>query len=145
MRPIDWNGPLSEEDVAFLRQMGVVGMEERIQGHQARFSADVPSTETPADTVTTSALDVTGGAATPANTGDGPKRIDPTQEDPPQVDDDYDSWKVAELETEVTARNEMPDTSQVTVVGSGKDGKVLKSDLIDGLRAWDRENPDAIS
>jgi len=51
-------------------------------------------------------------------------------------DDDYDDWKVAELEAEVAERE-----PAVELTGTGKDGKVLKLDLIAGLRAWDRANP----
>lgn len=147
MRQINWDEPLSDEDVAFLRQMGVVGMEERIQGHQAKHGVDVPEEEIRPDGVTVSALDPEARASTPVETGDGPKLVDPTQQDPsPDVEtvDDYDSWKIGELEADVKARNEMDGYDEVAVTGTGANGKVLKSDLIAGLRDWDRKYPDAL-
>lgn len=157
MRKIDWDKELSEEDIAWLRQAGIVGMEERIVRHQEQFDADVPDVEIPSDTVTVSADDATGRANRPTGveTG-GPIKVDPTQADPQQDEDDeddegddYDTWPVADLEQEVTARNDLANDSDgkigsVEVHGTGKDGRLLKADLIKGLRLWDVENPGAI-
>lgn len=151
MRKIDWEKPLSDEDVAWLRQAGFMS-EERIAAHQAQFDAGVPEPETPDDEVTRSALDAQARMADRVpGTGDGaPVLVDPREDagtdtdDEDMVQDDYDQWKVAELENEVTARNEMPDTTTVTVEGTGKNNSVTKADLIKGLRLWDQENPDAI-
>lgn len=151
MRKIDWDNKLSDEDVAWLRQAGFMS-EERIATHQAQFDAEVPPVEVPDDEATRSALDPQARVRERAEgTGDGaPVLVDPTaagdadvsEEDP--EGDDYNQWKVAELEAEVKARNELPDTSEVTVEGTGKDGAVRKDDLVKGLRLWDRENPDAL-
>jgi hypothetical protein len=126
MRKIDWTEPLSNEDIAFLRQVGVQGMEERIQAHQAYHGAEVPP-----DLSGDELLIAQQQASTPEPEDD-------------TFEDDYDSWKVAELEAEVTNRDAIEGTSNVLVNGTGKDGKVLKSDLVYGLRAWDRENPNAL-
>jgi hypothetical protein len=147
MRKIDWESALSDEDIAWLRTTGQPGMEERIQAHQAQYDVQVPEEEVPEDTVTRSALDPTARSSTPAVTGDGPVLIDPREAGrvDDEIADDYDSWKKPELEAEVKARNEMADTSDVEVQGTGKDGAVLKEDLVKGLRLWDQENPDALS
>jgi hypothetical protein len=141
MRKINWDEKLSDEDVAWLRQAGSVRTEDQIAAHQARFEDEVPE-----DTVTQSALDPNARANTPADTGDGPTLIDPTQADPQDGDGegddyDYDDWKVSELDAEVTARNSLDNRkSDVEVVGTGANGKVTKPDLIKGLRLWDSEN-----
>lgn len=154
MRKIDWENPLSDEDVAWLRQAGFMS-EERIAAHQAQFDKEVPEPEVPEDNLTKSAMDPAARVADPVpGMGDGaPVLVDPREQDNPGpegtededlVPDDYDQWKVSELENEVTARNEMPDTTMVTVEGTGKNNSVTKPDLIKGLRLWDQENPDAI-
>jgi hypothetical protein len=121
---------------------------ERVEMHQAEHNAKVPDPETPDDTLTRSALDPTARVADPAEgTGTGsPVLVDPTNSgDAEDIEgDDYDQWKVGELEAEVKARNDLPDTSQVSVVGTGKDGNITKPDLVKGLRLWDQENPDAL-
>lgn len=148
-RQIDWSAPLSEEDILWLRNSGQPGMEERIQTHQAQYDAEVPEPETGDDVLTASLLDPSARASVPVQ-NDGasaPKLVDPTQADPQDQEpepDDYESWNVAELEDEVSARNALADTSDVTVEGTGKGGKVLKTDLVKGLRLWDQENPDAL-
>lgn len=152
MRKIKWDEKLSPDDITWLRQAGFMS-EERIATHQAQFDATVPDPETPDDTLTRDALDPTARVAERAEgTGGGsPVLVDPTGSGDPGSDetedvepDDYDQWKVAELETEVTARNKMPDTTTVTVEGTGSNGHVTKGDLIKGLRLWDQENPGAI-
>jgi hypothetical protein len=147
MRKIDWEQALSPEDISWLRTTGQPGMEERIQAHQAQFDAEVPEEEIPEDTVTRSALDPSARSSTPAVTGDGPLLIDPTAGagDEDEISDDYDKWTAKELEDEVSARDNMENTSLVTVTGTGKDGKVLKADMVKGLRLWDQENPGALS
>lgn len=152
MRKIDWDKALSKEDIAWLRQAGIPGMTERIDLHQAQFKAEVPEVEVPEDTLTTSALDPQGRVANQVpefGQLGAPQLVDPTQ---PTADaeitedddlEDYDSWSKEDLDKEVVARNKMADTSEVTVVGTGKDGNVLKADLVKGLKLWDQENPDA--
>lgn len=147
MRKINWDDKLSDEDIVWLRQTGIVGIEDRIASHQEQYDAKVPKLEHGDDLLTANALDPTSRANTPAETGDGPVKVDPTQADPPaedELEDDYDRWSVDELEAEVTARNSMADTSTVEVAGTGAKGKVLKADLVKGLRLWDGENPDAL-
>jgi hypothetical protein len=139
MRKIDWEKPLSEEDVRFLVQAGIPGMEDRIRSNQARFGAEEYAPEVPEDTLTKSALDPT------ARTGEPIVPVDAGAPEDEPVEDDYDTWSKADLETEVTARNDLADTSDVEVTGTGKDGAVLKADLVKGLRLWDQENPTALS
>jgi hypothetical protein len=148
MRKIDWDKKLSDEDVSWLRQAGFMS-EDRIANHQAQFNAEVPEVEVPEDEATRSALDAEARlAARVEGTGAGsPVLVDPTAaeiEDEDSGLDDYDRWKKPELEAEVKARNEMPDTSEVTVIGTGRDGAILKEDLVKGLRLWDIDNPDAL-
>ncbi len=149
MRKIDWEKPLSDEDMAFLSQAGIPGTEDRVRMHQAKFKADVYQPETPDDTLTRSALDAQARVADQVPGVEGAILVDPTDagdapvEDEPEADD-YDQWKVAELEREVAARNELPESGEVTVIGTGRDGNVTKPDLIKGLRLWDQENPDAL-
>lgn len=150
MRKIDWEQELSDEDILWLRNSGQLGMEERIAAHQKQFGADVPPLETEDDVLTASALDASARASTPVDNdgSSGPVLVDPTQADPQSEEDeveaeDYDSWKVAELQAEIKARNEMDNTSDVQVIPTGQDGKTLKVDLVKGLRLWDQENPDA--
>jgi hypothetical protein len=148
MRKINWDAKLSEDDIAWLRQTGIVGIEDRISKHQDEFGGVVPEVEDKGDGVTRSALDPEAGAdsvipASPAQTV--PTKVDPTDADPQDTEpDDYDVWKVSELEAEVIARNEMDNTSDVEVVGTGSNGNVTKPDLIKGLRLWDAENPGAL-
>lgn len=147
MRKLNYDKPFSDEDIAWLRQAGSVMSEEQIQRHQAQYDAQVPEDEIPEDEATRSALDPQANAATPTGQQNGPLLIDPTQADPPPVDDegdDYDSWKIPELEAEVKARNELENTTQVEITGTGSQGKVTKADLVKGLRLWDAENPEAL-
>lgn len=152
MRQIDWDKELSEEDIAWLRQTGIPGMEDRITQHQGQYAAGVPDFEIPKDEVTRSALDPNAGADAAVNLGTGPQKVDPRDNDPQDEDepDDYDTWSKVELENEVTTRNDLANKSDgtisgVEVVGTGSNGAVKKEDLIKGLRLWDQENPDALS
>lgn len=153
MRKIDWEKALSDEDIAWLRQAGFMS-EEKIAAHQEQFGGDVPEVETGGDPLTKDALDPeTRMAERVEGTGTGsPELVDPTATDSEDSDtpeeDDYDSWKVNELEAEVAARNDLAEkrdeVSPVVVEGTGKDGAVRKADLVKGLRLWDQENPDAL-
>lgn len=151
MRKIDFEKAFTEEDVAWLRQAGFMS-EEAIERHQAQFDAEVPEDEVPDDTVTQSALDpaarmrgeFVGAESAPVNvTPKAPQAGDAieTEDD----GDDYDSWKIAELRDEVTARNKIADDEEdvtvVEVVGTGKDGALTKPDYVKALRIWDDENP----
>lgn len=40
MRQIDWDAPLSDDDKAWLRQAGMVGVADRIAENEARFASD---------------------------------------------------------------------------------------------------------
>ena len=145
MRKIDWEAPLSEEDVAWIRQAGI-RTEDQIAAHQAQFGEDVPELEEVEDGVTNSALDPAARVGIPAATGDGPVELVLTEES--DEDDDYDQWKLPELRSEVADRNELAadreGVTPVTVEGTGKEGAVTKPDLIKGLRLWDQENPGVI-
>ena len=153
MRQIDWDGPLSEEDIVWLRQAGILGMEDKIATHQAKYKADVPEVEVPEDTITQSALDPQGRAkgepvpsdGAPVNTTPEPGSVQAGDAIESDDDDDYDAWKVAELSAEIDARNEIAekrdDVTSVVVAGTGKDGAVRKPDLVKALRIWDDENP----
>lgn len=154
MRQIDWSKELSEDDMVWLRQTGIPGVEDRITKHQEQYGAPVQDPEVPNDTVTRSALDPNAGADAATNLGTGPQKVDPREADPQEVDedepDDYDTWSKVELDNEVTARNDLANKSDgtvsgVEVVGTGSNGAVKKEDLVKGLRLWDRENPDALS
>lgn len=153
MRNINWDAPLSDEDVAWVRQAGVLD-EERIARHQEQFEAKVPEVKETPDTNTRSALDPTARIADPIHPDSGPidnsLPIGGDESDEDESDDleeeqveDYTKWSVPDLEEEVDARNAMPNTSEVPVTGTGKDGKVVKADLVKGLRLWDDENPRA--
>lgn len=148
MRKIDWTEPLGDDDIAFLRQMGVQTTEDVIRLHQESHGVEYYGPDdAPPDEVTRSAGDPSATMGDP--TGSGPQvLIDPTQADPQgdagDADEDYDKWKVPELEAEVAARNEMHNTTAVEVVGTGANGKVTKADLVKALRLWDSLNPDAV-
>lgn len=137
MRNIDWDQPLSEEDKAWLRQSGMPMVEQRIKANEEQFNQEPSTPDVPPDTVTRSALDPT------ARVSEGPV---PTGETPASGEDeldDYDDWTVAELNAEVTKRNDDAESEEdtVTVTGTGTNGAVRKPDLIAGLRAWDRDHP----
>lgn len=150
MRKLNWEKPFSEEDFAWIAQSGIPGLAERAERHQERHNAKVPEIEVPEDTLTKSALDPQGRAAeSVAHTG--PQLVDPTKpvDDAAPVEeddegDDYDAWSKADLDAEVSARNALPETSEVTVVGTGANGGIRKEDLVKGLRLWDQENPTAL-
>jgi hypothetical protein len=143
MRSIDWSKKLSDEDIVWLRNAGHMS-EDQIATHQAQFDAKVPEPEIPDDTGTRSALDASS-ALEPAQQGDGPMLVDPRNGDGSEDEtDDYDQWSVSELKAEVDARNGLEGTSEVTIEGTGSNGKATKADLIKGLRLWDAENPQVV-
>lgn len=152
MRKLNWEKPFSQEDFAWIAQSGIPGLAERAERHQARLGAEVPESETPNDTLTQSALDPQGRVANQVDGFDqlgAPQLVDPTKpvaEVPEEDDegDDYDSWSRPDLDAEVTARNDLPDTTEVSVVGTGANGGIRKEDLVKGLRLWDQENPTAL-
>jgi hypothetical protein len=152
MRKMDWEKPLSDEDIAFLRQSGIPDTEGIIARHQAKFDVTVPEEEVPEDTGTKSALDPSATALGDPIEGIGqgsPQLIDPTKPVDEMADDedegdDYDQWNKVDLENEVEARNALENSGPVEVIGTGKDGNVLKPDLVKGLRLWDQENPRAL-
>lgn len=154
MRKLNWEKPFSDDDFAWVIQSGIPGLIERAEANQKRLGAKVPKTDTPEDTLTQSALDPHGRTATQVpEIGQlgAPQLVDPTakpavEEVPEGTDeaDDYDSWSKSDLEQEVTARNGLADTSQVQVHGTGKNGNILTTDLVKGLRLWDQENPEAL-
>ena len=127
---------------------------ERAERHQERMNAPVPDDEVVDDSLTRSALDPTARVAdmSPGRSETGaPQLVDPTRtenasegDDGDEEGDDYDSWSKSELENEVTARDALEGTSDVSVVGTGNNGNVLKPDLVKGLRLWDQENPGAL-
>jgi len=151
MRKIKWDEALTKDDITWLRAAGFMS-EEQIARHQDQFGGKVPELEFTDDGVTRSALDPEARVADPAEgRGDGaPVLVDPTKpegekntpEEP--VLDDYESWKMNELEAEWKARDDLKDTTDVQVYGTGKGGAVTKADIVKGLRLWDDENPDAL-
>lgn len=150
MRKIDWEGPLSEQDIAWLRQAGFMS-EDQIAAHQGQFDADVPDNDVPDDETTQDGLNPSGRVVQPVEgVGNGsPALVVPDGSDtetlgPDGVEDDYDRWTVKELEDEVEARNKMANVSDVEVTGTGQNGKILKADMVKGLRLWDQENPNAL-
>jgi hypothetical protein len=143
MRKIDWDEPLSEDDLTWLRSSGILLIEDKIRKNQERFSGSYEEPEVPEDTGTISALDPTARLGEHQPNKPGP--VDPTggEEDSDEEDDetdDYDEWSRSDLEGEVNKRNDLPGTSEVVVVGTGANGNILKSDLIKALRVWDQEN-----
>lgn len=109
MRTIDWDAPLSEDDIAWASQRD---MQDKIQANRDRFSKEVGAEDANDDS---KILDA-GDDDTPAAT---------------EVEDDYDSWKVAELREEAGKRDPVVD-----VEGLKKD------EIIAALRDWDAANPE---
>lgn len=126
-----WDGPMSEDDKTWLKTWDQFDL---IRANEEEFSGGATTEDPEADNpALKSALDpnATQRAALP----------DPETPDEDDADD-YDEWTVAELEAEVAKRNNDPENTDtpVEVVGTGSKGKVLKEDLIKGLRLWDSEN-----
>lgn len=143
MKKIDWDKPLSEEDIAWLHTTGILGIEDRILQHQAKFNKDVEPVEIPPDPATRSAQDPSATRGEPVP-GGVVTLVDPTAGAAVEPDDDYDTWSRADLDSEVDARNKLEGTSEVEVIGTGSNGGVTKADMVKGLRLWDQENPDAL-
>lgn len=138
MRQIDWDSKLTDEDKAWARQASLPMVEQRIAENEERFgqessAAKMGLNDQPAGT---SALDPTGMVGRP-NDGTQPPNAPPVGEgdDDTAYDDDYDQWKVAELKAEADGRDPK--------VEYASDAR--KQDVIDGLRAWDREHGDTES
>lgn len=157
MRKIDWESPLSEDDIIWLRASGQLGVEERIAAHQAKFDADTPEIKIPNDEVSKSALDPDAfGRGTPVGSDGAPVNVTPepgtrqagdalTEDEVADAQAEYQSWKAQELKDEVAARDELAasreDVSPVSVTGTGTNGAVTKADLVKALVLWDQENP----
>jgi hypothetical protein len=136
MRPIDYDKKLTEDDITWIRQAGFLDAETRISRNAERFGTEVPEVETPEDTTTRSALDPSATAGDLGPNVPGP--IDPTnpEGDGASGEDDYETWKVAELENECNTRD-----PKAEVVATGANGPV-KPDFIKALRLWDQEHPE---
>jgi hypothetical protein len=144
MRKIDWEAPLSDEDIAWIRQAGI-RTDAQIEAHQAQFGEDVPDLSSPDDSSTQSALDPQGKArGVPVDQGDIPvdEGDTPGRHQADEIADDYDSWKVAELREEVTNRNRLSEERE-DVTSVNPEGNT-KPELIKALRIWDDENPGVI-
>lgn len=149
MRKLDDEKAYTEEDIAWIRQAGIPFGEERIAQNAEKFGTKVPDAEVPDDESgilrQVVGADAAGVVPEIDPESGAPRLVNPagdqTDDEP---SDDYDQWSKKELEDEVAARNDMPETSAVEVTGTGKNGNVLAADLIKGLRLWDAENPDAL-
>lgn len=103
MRKIDWEAPLSSDDLIWLRQAGLPNIEARISENEKRF-----------------------GVTEDEDEGSGE----------PGLEDDYDSWKLAELRAEAKTREAFPLTPDQI------DAFTKKAPLIEVMRAWDKDHPD---
>ena len=146
MRKLNHDKAYTEDDIEWIRNSGIPFGEEMIVQNAEQHGVKVPDPEVPEDETNILREVVGENAAGQRREIDpqsgAPRLIDPVTA--PEIADDYDTWSKAELEAEVVARNEMPDTSEVEVTGSGKNGNVLAADLIKGLRLWDQDNPEAL-
>lgn len=127
-----WDGPMSDNDKTWLKTWDQFDL---IRQNEEEFSGGATTKDPESnDPALKSALDPNATQ----------RAVDLNPETPDEDDeaDDYDDWTVAELETEVAKRNNDPENTDtpVEVVGTGSKGKVLKEDLIKGLRVWDQEN-----
>lgn len=113
-----WDGPMSEDDKTWLRTWDQHAL---IQANEEEFLGEVHEEvmDRPDPTVK-SALDPTADQ----------RAVTEVLPDDEDDEDDYDDWKVAELQAEADKR-------ELEVTGSGKDGKVLKADLVAALREDD--------
>jgi len=87
MRTIDWDKPLSEEDIAWASQRD---MHDKIQANRDRFSKKAGAVDADDDSKIVDAVGTEAG-----------------EDDEPA--DDYDSWKVAELREEAGKRDPVVD------------------------------------
>lgn len=145
MRKLNFEDKLSEEDIAWIRQAGWPNGEDLIIENAERFGTKIPEPETGENPLRgVVGEEAVGNPPQPIDPASGAVRlVDPTAQQE-LIEDDYDQWKLPELEAEVKARNEMPDTTDVTIQATGSGGKILKADIVKGLRLWDQENPDAL-
>lgn len=137
MRKINWDGPLSREDLAFLSQAGIPGMDEKVRMHQAQFEGAESFPAPPSD----SATQVIGGVVVADPVVEETSDVEETPDAP---DDDYDDWTKGDLETEIHARNQIEGAENVEVIGTGANGNVKREDMIKALRVWDQTNPGAL-
>jgi len=84
MRTIDWDKPLSEEDIAWASQRD---MHDKIQANRDRFSKKAGAVDADDDS----------------------KIVDAAPDGDDEPADDYDSWKVAELREEAGKRDPVVD------------------------------------
>lgn len=115
MREIDWDKPLSDEEKGWLRQRD---RHAEVEANERRFAKKAKAAATtevkePDDDET-----------------EGTEEVPVIGEE--TFDDDYDSWKVAELKAEAEGRDPEIDTSTLKV----------KADYVAALRTWDKANPD---
>jgi hypothetical protein len=145
MRQIDWDAELSADDKAWVRQAGLLRAEERIAENEARFGAgrSIDDVKVPPDP-SRSAMDPTATASdgpvpTANATPENPADEGADDEDAKDDGDDYDRWTVEELNDEMNDRNTDPERTKdaIAVTGTGRNGKVLKADVIAALRADD--------
>lgn len=111
MRKIDWDQPLSADDIAWLRQAGIQGIEDRIADNAAQFTGE----DDDEDETTLLVLD----PKTPETGAD---------EDADDEGDDYDEWTAADLRDECQKRD-------ITTASKAK-----RAELIAALRAYDVEH-----
>lgn len=129
-KQLDYNN-LSEEDKEWLRARG--------WGNRIPGEAQAPP---PGVVLDPNATGEELLAATP-NTGTATRPANMVVESVPGASDtytpeDYASWKSADLEAEVNDRNKARgEDDQIQVQGSGKDGNVVKADLVGALVADD--------
>jgi hypothetical protein len=154
MRKLDHDKAYSEDDIWFIRQAGWPNSEELIARNAEQFGIEVPEVEGHDPAIPVVGSEAAAGTFIPPDPATSAVRlIDPMDPDGTKSEgeevadddgDDYDTWTKPDLEGEVSARNDLADTSDVVVVGTGRDGNVVKADLIKGLRLWDIDNPEAI-
>lgn len=76
----------------------------------------------------------------------GDRVVDAWGNDVEQSEDEevgYDSWTAKQLMKELSDRNETRDESeQIVPEGTGKDGKVVKADVVKALQADDEAHAD---
>lgn len=124
MRRIDWDAPLSEEDLAWLAQAGIPGTAERIERNQRQFEVEEDEIDDDEDD---EVIDED------ADTDESEDDAEPVTEDGTNEEDDYETWTRADLITEASTR-----TPAVDVKPNAK-----KMDVVRSLRTWDAAHPSA--
>lgn len=110
MRDIDWDKPLSDDDKLWLSQRMTPELQDKITANETRFGNEDGENSSFGNE------GVEGGAA---------------GENEAKFDDDYESWKLAELKAEAEGRDDLDVT-----------GLKNRPDYIAALRTWDAANPD---